>query len=58
MMYGWETAAIIKRQERQREVVEMRMLTFFPGVTRKDKIRNEHIRRILKVDSRSQVKVM
>ena len=32
------------------EVAEMKMLTFAMGVTRKDKIRNEHIRSTVKVE--------
>ena len=43
-----------KRQERQLELAEVRMLRFSLGVTRKDKIRNEHIRRTLKVDMLGQ----
>ena len=50
MMYGLETAAMTRRQEKQLEVAEMRMLRFSLGVTRKDKIRNEFIRGTLKVD--------
>ena len=46
-----------KRQERQLQVAEMGMLGFFPGVTRKDKIRNEHIRGTLKVDRFGQKKM-
>ena len=44
MLYGVETWATIKRQ-----VNEMRMLRWMCGVTRKDKIRNEHIRGTTKV---------
>ena len=49
MMYGLETAAMKIRHDRQLEVVGMRMLRFSLGVTRKDKINNEHIRGTLKV---------
>ena len=44
MLYGAETWATTKRQESRIEVNEMRMLRWMCGVTRKDKIRNEHIR--------------
>ena len=44
MLYGAETRATTKRQEKRIEVTEMRMLRWMCGVTRKDKIRNEHIR--------------
>ena len=44
MLYGAETWATTKRQEKRIEVTEMRMLRWMCGVTRKDKIRNEHIR--------------
>ena len=44
MLYGAETWATTKRQDKRIEVTEMRMLRWMCGVTRKDKIRNEHIR--------------
>ena len=44
MLYGAEMLATTKRQEKRIEVTEMRMLRWMCGVTRKDKIRNEHIR--------------
>ena len=43
-MYGLETAALTKRQERTLEVAETKMLRFSLGVTRLDRIRNEYIR--------------
>ena len=43
MKSGAETWATTKRQENRIEVYEMRMLRWMCGVTRKDKIRNEHI---------------
>ena len=50
MVYGLETVAVTKKQVEEMEVAEMKMLRFAMGVTRKDKIRNEHIRSILKVE--------
>ena len=49
MLYRAETWATTKRQESRIEVNEMRMLRWMCGVTRKDKIRNEHIRGTTKV---------
>ena len=50
MVYGLETAAVTKKQVEEMEVAEMKMLRFAMGVTRKDKIRNEHIRSTVKVE--------
>ena len=51
MVYGLETVAVtIKKQVEEMEVAEMKMLRFAMGVTRKDKIRNEHIRSTVKVE--------
>ena len=50
MVYGLETVAVTKRQVEEMEVAEMKMLRFTMGVTRKDKIRNEHIRSTVKVE--------
>ena len=44
MLYGLETVALGKRQEAELEVAEMKMLRFSLGVTRMDRIRNEHVR--------------
>ena len=44
MLYGLETVALMKRQEAEMEVAELKMLRFSLGVTRMDKIRNEYIR--------------
>ena len=44
MMYGLETVPLTKRHEAELEVAELKMLRFSLGVTRWDKIRNEHIR--------------
>ena len=50
MVYGLETLAVTKKQVEEMEVAEMKMLRFAMGVTRKDKIRNKHIRSIVKVE--------
>ena len=49
IMYSLETAAVTKTQERELEVAEMRMLRWSLGWTRKDKIRNERIRKLTEV---------
>ena len=49
MVYGLETVAVTKKQVKEMEVAEMKMLRFAIGVTRKDKIRNEYIRSTVKV---------
>ena len=50
MVYGLETVAVTKKQVEEMEVAEMKMLRSAMGVTRKDKIRNEHIRSTVKVE--------
>ena len=50
MVYGLKTVAVTKKQMEKMEVAEMKMLRFAKKVTRKDKIRNEHIRSTLKVE--------
>ena len=50
MVYGLETVAVTKKQVEEIEVAEMKKLRFTMGVTRKDKIRNEHIRSTVKVE--------
>ena len=50
MVYGLETVAVTKKQVKEMEVAEMKMLRFTMGVTRKDKIRKEHIRSTVKVE--------
>ena len=50
MVYGLETVAVTKKQVEEMEVAELKMLRFAMGVTRKDKIRNEHIRSTIKVE--------
>ena len=50
MVYGLETVAVTKKQVEEMEVAEIKMLRFTMGVTRKDKIRNEHIKSTVKVE--------
>ena len=50
MVYGLKTAMVTKKQGKEMEVTEMKMLRFAMGVTRKDKIRNEYIRGTVKVE--------
>ena len=50
MGYEFETVAVTKKQVEEMEVAEMKMLRFAMEVTRKDKIRNEHIRSSVKVE--------
>ena len=49
MVYGLETVAVTKKQVEEMEVAEIKILRFAMGVTKKDKIRNEHIRSTVKV---------
>ena len=44
ILYELETVALTKRQVGEMEVAEVKMLRFSLGVTRLEKIRNEHIR--------------
>ena len=50
MMYGLEPVVVTKKQVEEMEVAEIKMLRFAMGVTRKDKIRNKHIRSTVKVE--------
>ena len=50
MVYGLETVAVTKKQVDEMEVAEIKMLRFAMRVTRKDKIRNEHIRSNVEVE--------
>ena len=50
MMYGAETWAVKKAQEKKLDVTEMRMLRWMSGVTKLDRIRNERIRGTTKVE--------
>ena len=49
MMYGAETWAVKKAQEKKLDVAEMRMLRWMSGVTKLDRIRNERLRGTKKV---------
>ena len=49
MLYGMETVAVTERQVGKMEVTEMKMVRWALGVTRKDKIRNEYVRRTAKI---------
>ena len=49
MMYGAETWAVKKAQEKKFDVAEMRMLRLVSGVTKLNRIRNERIRGTMKV---------
>ena len=51
MLYGMETAPLTKCHEKRLEVSEMKMLRFSLGKTRKDKIRNENVRKELGVSA-------
>ena len=50
MVYGLEMVVVTKKQVKEMEVTEMKMLRFAMGVMRKDKIRNEYIRNTVKVE--------
>ena len=50
MLYGMETVAVTKGQERKMDVTEMRMLRFTLGKTRMEMIRNGTIRETIGVD--------
>ena len=49
MMYGAETWAVKKAQEKKLDVVEMRMLRWMSRVTKLDRIRNARIRQTAKM---------
>ena len=48
-MYGLQTVGTTKTQEAELNVAEMKMLRFALGATRKDRIKNEHVRGTVKV---------
>lgn len=50
MMYGLETVALIKRQEAELEMAELKMLIFVLRATRMDSIRNEYLRGTAQVE--------
>ena len=54
MMYGAETWAVKKTQQKKLDVAEMRMLRWMFGVTKLDRIRNERIIGTTKVREISQ----
>ena len=49
MLYGMETVAEKERQVGKMKVVELKMVRWALGVTRKDKIRNEYVRGTAKI---------
>ena len=50
MVYELETVGVTKKQVKEMEVAEMKILRFAMGLTRKDKIRNEYITSTVKVE--------
>ena len=50
IMYGLETVAVTKKQVKEMEVAEMKILRFDMIVTRKDKIKIEYIKGTVKVE--------
>ena len=53
MTYGLETMSLTKRQEKDLEVAEMKMLRWSMGWTRKDRVRNTKIRSLTNVEEMS-----
>ena len=49
MLYNMEAVAVTGGQERKMEAAEMKMLRFSLGKTRLDKVKNETVRKTLKV---------
>ena len=49
MTYGLEAAPLKKTEARKLDVTEMKMLRWMSGVTRMDRVRNDHIRGTVKV---------
>ena len=54
LTYGLEAAPLKKVEGRKLDVTEMRMLRWMNGVTRMDRVRNEHIRGSVKVTEASK----
>ena len=50
VLFGMETMPLIKVSEGKIDTAEMRMQRFMKGVTRRDKIRNEEIRKSFGVE--------
>ena len=53
-MYGAETWAVKKAQEKMLDVAEMRMLRWMGGVTKLDRIRNERITKVGEISKKVQ----
>ena len=52
MTYGLEAAPLKKTEGRKLDVAEMKMLRWMCGVTRMDRVKNEHVRGSVKVSKR------
>ena len=50
MLYGMKTVAVTERQVGKVKVTELKMVRWALGVTRKDKITNEYVRRTAKIE--------
>ena len=46
MVYGLETMAVTKKQMKEMEIAEMKMLRFAMGMTRKDKVVKEVMEKV------------
>ena len=49
MLYGMKTVAVTEKQMGKMEVAELKMVRLALGVTRKDKIKNEFVRGMVKI---------
>ena len=54
MTYGLEAAPLKKTEGRKLDVAEMKMLRWMCGVTRMDRVKNEHVRGSVKVSEASR----